>query len=171
MPGKYSRIADVIARTGAEGGLSPADIGKIISGCGTEVDLPTERNDRNDDMRPLGGGSPPGADSPVGVNLYPSDIPCNTCYPLAIFVALEGRLKKPHYKRHLNFDRMLFEFRRHFDICPQTREAVIITDTWHASTYDQWRPCIEKVAVDGVYLEFYLIGPRWVSELFPLRKV
>jgi len=85
---------------------------------------------------------------------------------MAIFVALEGRLRMPYSKGHLSFDKMLSEFRRHFDICPQTREAVIITDTWHASTYDRWRVSIEKVVGAGVYLEVYLMAPGWESELF-----
>jgi len=101
------------------------------------------------------------------INCYPG-IPTDTCYDKAVFVSIEGIAKKKYSRGHLTLDQMFAEFNRHFTMCPKTRVAVIICDTWHVPTYDHWHPIFKIIAERGVHIEFYLI---WPGRTIPLPSL
>ena len=98
------------------------------------------------------------------INCYPG-FPGNACHSFALFISLNGKLRRGRWP--YNFSGILEAVIRHYQgsCCGRTRKGVVITDTWESWTYEKWQPNIDTMKRDGVYLEFYLIGKGWVTEI------
>jgi hypothetical protein len=99
------------------------------------------------------------------INCYPGE-PGDQCYPLALFCALHGQLRKG--REHYNCAQILEEMVRHLQgRCPgTTRHAVLIVDAWWHDHYEKWRANIETMKTSGIRLEAFLIGAGgWVAPL------
>lgn len=100
----------------------------------------------------------------TNINCYPG-FPRKPCYPFALFISLNGKLRRGRWP--YKFSGILETVIQHFQgSCRgRTGEGVVITDTWESWTYEKWQHNIESMKRDGVYLEFYLIGKGWVTEI------
>lgn len=90
------------------------------------------------------------------INCYPG-MPGAECYPLAFFVALQGKMSSKKWP--LKFDGMLEAFIRHMqgDCEGATRNAVIITDTWSAIDFEKWAGNVRTIT-QRANVEMYLVG-------------
>ena len=125
------------------------------------------------------------------VNCYPGE-PTDTCYPLAWFIALEGRLGRGlqqdyghpwrrYWWHHgplvdwghapqppYGFAAMLETLVRHLQghCAGTTRQAILLTDSWNALAYERWRGNLERIRAQ-VRLEIHLLGAGgWQQRLF-----
>ena len=92
-------------------------------------------------------------------NLYPSNTK-GSCQPVAFFVSLSVN---KNGRGHLNFSEMIACFVQHMQgHCPGvTRHAVMITDSWDAIVFDDWRANVERVKLDAS-VEVYMIKGKSV---------
>jgi hypothetical protein len=88
------------------------------------------------------------------INCYPG-LEGDRCHPFSLFVSLSGKLRRDRW--WYTFPRTLRAIVKHFqDRCQgQTREGVVVTDTWESWTYEKWKGKIEIIKQGGVYLEIY----------------
>jgi hypothetical protein len=104
----------------------------------------------------------------VQINCYPGEP--GKCHQFAMFVSLNGKLSKGGWR--YSFRGILKVLVQHLQgSCRgKTIEAVLITDTWERSIYEEWEHNLEAIKEAGVYLEIYLIGvttsgKEWDTEI------
>jgi hypothetical protein len=137
---RFRGIAEHIARNALDGGIAENQLLEIVRKSGQSYT-----------------GS--------AFNCYPG-LPGDQCYPLALFVSLSGKLRRGPW--WYTFPRILVALDQHFygKCRGQTREGVVITDTWESRAYEEWKTNIENMKQDGVSLEIYLVGDGgWATEI------
>ena len=144
--GKFREIAEQIARRMLEEKITAKLLPEIL-----QVD-------------DVFGHSEQGIDGSA-INCYPGFPGKDQCHPFAVFVSLSGPLHSGTW--WFTYPRILSALVQHFSgACRgKTREGVVITDTWECWAFEEWKTTIENIKRDGVYLEFYLIGKGWVTEI------
>jgi hypothetical protein len=136
MEGKFIKIAQEILRGAADGGLRQDQIPAIV-----------------------------GREAEGKINCYPGDA-VHKCFPTAVFVALEGKLKSGRW--HYNFERSLQAMVKHVHgACPHvTRDVVLITDSWCAPIFEKWQANINTMIQSGINVEIYIIlYPNIINQL------
>ena len=136
MEGKFIKIAQEILRVAADGGLRQDQILAIV-----------------------------GREAEGEINCYPGDA-VHKCFPTAVFVSLEGKLKSGPW--HYNFERSLKAMVKHvLGACPNvTRDVVLITDSWWAPTFETWQANINTMIQSGINVEIYIIlYPNMIHQL------
>jgi hypothetical protein len=146
--GKFREIAEQIARRSLEEKITLRQLPEIL-----------HRDERI-------GHNRQGNDGQETINCYPGSPGDDQCHPFAAFISLSANLRSD--KSWPNFHDILDLLARyHFQGRCQgkSREGLIITDTWESWAFEKWKANIENIQKDGVYLEFYLIGKGWVTEI------
>jgi hypothetical protein len=142
---KYREIAKRVASISSEEGIRVEQLPRIVS-----------------DIDSIGDNS---HDNNIQMNCYPG-IKNSHCYPFCLFVSLNASLRKG--RGWHSFSQTLEFLVQHFQgkCRAQTREGVLITDTWESWTYEKWEYNVKEIQRGGVYLEFYLIGKGgWVIDM------
>lgn len=129
MEGKYLGIAQAILRAASDGGLQPDHVVNIVAN-----------------------------ETGANINCYPG-IQSHECYPLAVFVALHGKLRRGG-RWPYDFEGILQAMVQHVQgSCPDvTKDVVLITDSWWAPNFEKWQGNIETMKKNGINVEAYLIG-------------
>jgi hypothetical protein len=129
MENKFFKIAQDILKLAADGGLRPE---QAVDIAGREA-----------------GGN---------INCYPG-VAGHECYPLAVFVALEGKLKRGS-RWPYNFEGILQAMVQHVQgACPDvTKDVVLITDSWWAPNFEKWQGNINAIIKSGINVEIYLLS-------------
>jgi len=98
-------------------------------------------------------------------NCYPGN-PGYDCCVLAVFVSMCDESLTVG-KGHMNFRRMFQKFKEHMrgQCQGQTKNAVMITDSWSPGEFNKWRDVIGQVQKEGVRVEIYIIVKDKVSEI------
>ena len=98
------------------------------------------------------------------INCYPG-IPGHTCYEFALFVSLNTPAHAEGTK-HFKFRKALETIIQHVeDTCPdQVRAIALITDSWDAKAFEEWRGMLEKVS-QRVHFEIYLLANRDILQI------
>jgi len=106
--GKFFHLAQKILRDAADGGLRPEQVADIAA-------------------RGTGGN----------INCYPG-VSVNECYPLAVFVALHGKMRSSG-RWPYDFEGIMQALVQHVQgACPDvTKDIVLITDSWLAPNFEK----------------------------------
>lgn len=104
----------------------------------------------------------------TNVNVYPGEM-AGGCCTSAYFIALEGPMGR-HIHAELaqdmgggalpwSFARVLAELVQHMRRCgDDTKEAILITDSWVTTEFEKWRPDLRSIRDSGKHLDAYLVG-------------
>ena len=99
------------------------------------------------------------------INCYPGT-PGADCCDLALFVSLSAIYRKPNSRGHLSCVAAIHKLVQHMQgICPvETKHAILITDSWDAAAYAQWRANFLHIGKQA-NVEIYLLSPGGVTDI------
>jgi len=94
------------------------------------------------------------------INCYPGT-PADKCYRLAFFISLSS----PRYAKgrgHLYCGEAMEKIVQHMQgSCPeQTDYAVLISDSWYAVAFDEWKPNLEQIKKKAKLAIYLMVGGR-----------
>ena len=148
--GEYKELAEkvlrVLEKMRAEGEILPEDI--MASGISEII-----------------GGHSRGAG---GINFYPYGRPGSGCYDFSLYLSLQSPAYINKRRRgHMNCDQAIQKIVQHMQgLCfYKTRVAVLLTDSWSATSFERWRANLEQIR-NYALLEIYLLSGRAVSEIY-----
>ncbi len=127
------RIAGMIEESrGQAGGVSARDIPEIVSqAIGRGLDA---------------------------FNCYPG-VPGTGCHDLALFISLGNPLVAKG-RDHLNFRNALHKIVQHMQgsCLRATRHAILFTDCWDATAYEEWKSNIQQIAKSANFEAYLVVG-------------
>jgi len=139
--GKFLHLAQEILKVATDGGLRPEQVADIAG-------------------REAGGN----------INCYPG-IAGHECHPLAVFIALHGKLRRSG-RWPYDFEGILQAMVQHVQgACPDvTKDIVLITDSWGASNFEKWQANISAMIRSGINVEVYLISAPDIVDQLRIRQ-